>query len=92
MSENTTVVLPHDLAHMALCGAVRYYVGRGTIASCAVADGIRRLLPQISDGTKGVMARDIRREIDRQEYAGMMIIDDMAPWKMLLDAIEEELC
>lgn len=90
MSENSnTVVLPHDLAHMVICGAVRYYVGRGTIASCAVADGIRKLLPQLSDGTKGVMARDIIREIDRQEYAGMMIIDDMAPWRRLLDAIEE---
>lgn len=91
MSENSTVTLPHDLAHMILCGAVRYYVGRGTIASRAVADGIRGLLPQLGDTTKPIMARDIRRELDRQ---GDVIwgIDDMAPWRELLKAIEEEPC
>lgn len=88
MSENTTVVLPHDLAHMIICGAVRYYLGRGTIASRAVADDISGLLPQLGSGTKGIMARDIRRELDRN---GDVIwgLDDMAPWREILKAIEE---
>lgn len=91
MIEGDAIILRYDLAHMALCGAVRYYLGRGTIASRAVADGIRGLLPQLGDITKPIMARDIRRELDRQ---GDVIwgIDDMAPWRELLKAIEEEQC
>lgn len=91
MSESSVVTLPHDLAHMALCGAVRYYVGRGTAASRGVADGIRELLPQLDAGTTSVMACDIRWEIGRQGVAGWAI-DDMAPWRGLLEAIEEQPC
>lgn len=76
---------------MIICGAVRYYTGCCTISSRAVADGIRELLPQLGDNTKGVMARGIRRELALQGDMGGGI-DDMAPWRELLDAIEEEQC
>lgn len=89
MNDSSTVVLPRELAHIVICGAVRWYVGRGTVASREVADGMRELLPQLGAGTKGVMARDIRRELET--YACKPgAIDDMAPWRALLDAIEEQ--
>ena len=90
-NEDGHVTLPHDLAHMALCGAVRWYVGRGTVASREVADGVRELLPQLGAGTKAVMARDIRRELETYG-ATPGPIDDMAPWRTLLEAIEEQPC
>ena len=90
-NEDGSVTMPRDLAHMALCGAVRWYVGRGTVASREVADSIRELLPQLGAGTKAVMARDIRRELETHG-ATPGPIDDMAPRRVLLDAIEGEPC
>ena len=53
--------------------------------------GVRELLPQLGSGTKAVMARDIRRELETYG-ATPGPIDDMAPWRVLLDAIEGEPC
>lgn len=92
LMDERRVVIPYDLAHMALCGAVRWYVGRGTVASREVAYGLRGLLPQLGAGTKGVMARDVRRYLDEWARREGARIDDAAPWDDLLAAIEEEPC
>ena len=89
---DTPCEIPRDLAHMILCGAVRYYVGRGTISSRAVARGIGELLPQLGDATKGAIARSIRWWLDAWATVDGARIDDAAPWDDLLTAIEESSC
>lgn len=86
------VNVPYGLAHMMVSGAVRYYMGRHTIAAHAVADGIAKLIPQLAESTMGVLERDLRRWLDETtacEFAG---VDDREPWERLLEAIEEEQC
>lgn len=46
--------------------AARYAMGRGTFASRAVANAIRRNISQIDTGTLDVIARDIDWEMDRE--------------------------
>lgn len=89
-AEEHPVTMPYSLAHMALCGAVRWYTGRATIGAHAVARDIAELLPQLTPATKECMARDIRRFL--AEYPTCVCcgpIDDSAPWARLLAAIEE---
>lgn len=92
LMDERPVTMSYDLAHMAVCGALRYYMGRATIGAHAVADGIAELLPQLTPATRDCLARDIRRYLE--EYPTLMCgpIDDSAPWAWLLAAIEEEPC
>ena len=85
-ADESPVTVPYELAHMALCGAVRWYVGRGTAAASVTADGIAGLLPQLTDATKGIMAQDIRRHIGDDSSRDRV----NEPWARLLMAIEED--
>ncbi len=84
------VTVPYGLAHMMVSGAVRYYMGRHTIAAHAVADGIAKLLPQLAESTKGVLERDLRRWLDENPTCEFGCVDDREPWARMLMAIEED--
>ena len=86
------VTVPYGLAHMMVSSAVRYYMGRHTIAAHAVADGIAKLLPQLAESTMGVLERDLRRWLRETPTCEFGAVDDREPWARLLEAIEGEPC
>lgn len=90
--DESPVTVPYGLAHMMVICAVRYYMGRHTIAAHAVADGIAKLFPQLAESTRGVLERDLRRWLDENPTCEFGCVDDREPWARLLEAIEEEQC
>lgn len=90
MSGSETAGLPGDLAHMLVCGAVRYYLGRQTGAAHAVADGLAALASGMREDTRGVLARGVGAWLE--EHPGYVHggIDDAAPWRRLMEQLGKD--
>lgn len=90
MSEETVPVDAKAL-HLLINGAVRYYLGRGTIAVWGVCRGLTAMLPKLEERTKECMECDISQWLDgRSEFCGGAVIDDADPWRDLLEALRKD--
>lgn len=90
MNEETIPVDANTL-HLLVNGAVRYYLGRSTIAVWGVCRDLTAMLPQLEERTKECMERDISRWLDgRSEFCGGAVIDHAELWRDLLEALRKE--
>ena len=86
-----TVPVDAKALHLLVNGAVRYYLGRSTIAVWGVCRDLAAMLPRLEEGTKCCMERDIIRWLDEHpDFSADAVIDDAEPWRELLGALRGE--
>lgn len=74
--------------HSVIIGAVRYYMGRHTIAADHLADDLASMVDTLPDKTRYVLKRDIEdwlKDHPTCEFGG---VDDRKPWKNLYDKLD----
>lgn len=69
-------------------GAVRWYLGRSTIAAHGVAKYIGEHVDNLDKGTREIMADTIRDWLDNNPTCGGAV-DDRKPWADLLARLED---
>lgn len=66
---NLPDVLRRFEAHSMLIAATRYYTGRRTIGACDWADRLASAWPEIPEGTRAVIRRDLETEFKDDDEA-----------------------
>ncbi len=84
-----SVTIKDTTAHAIICGAVRYYMGRHTIAAHGVAYDLIKLIPQMTPKTKAVLDRDISHWLHENPFCTYGSVNDRAPWVLLRDALRD---
>lgn len=88
MTSDENIEIDWSLFHIMVCGAIRYYMGRHTIATCGFCNNLIPLVPKMTDKTRYVIERDVAQWIE--EHPTHMFgnyIDDAEPWRKLLKAL-----
>lgn len=87
---NEQISVDAKALHLLVNGAVRYYLGRSTIAVWGVCRDLTAMLPRLEEGTKCGMERDISHWLEEHpDFGKGSVIDDAEPWRELLGELRK---
>jgi hypothetical protein len=71
----------------------RYYLGRRTIATCAFADNLAKAMPLLSENTRGMILRELKKAFEEEarnpDWKPLGDECDKQAWQGVLDAAEK---